>query len=53
MTCYVCDGQLVELGTLGRLEWFRCRDCGTVQFTEMVLEEAKTAIQRDKGDHEE
>jgi hypothetical protein len=26
--CPCCGGPGVELGTLGRLEWFRCRDCG-------------------------
>ena len=26
--CPVCAGDGVPLGTLGRLRWFRCRDCG-------------------------
>lgn len=26
--CPVCSGDGVPLGTLGRLRWFRCRDCG-------------------------
>lgn len=27
-TCPACGGEGVELGTLGRLNWKRCRDCG-------------------------
>lgn len=27
-TCPVCPGRGVPLGTLGRLRWYRCRDCG-------------------------
>ncbi len=26
--CPICPGQGVPLGTLGRLRWYRCRDCG-------------------------
>jgi transposase-like protein len=26
--CPLCAGDGVPLGTLGRLRWFRCRDCG-------------------------
>lgn len=26
--CNVCDGPLMLLGSLGKLDWFRCRDCG-------------------------
>ena len=26
--CPLCAGDGVLLGTLGRLRWFRCRDCG-------------------------
>ena len=26
--CPVCPGQGSLLGRLGRLRWFRCRDCG-------------------------
>lgn len=28
MKCPLCGGLLVLLGKLGRLVWFRCRDCG-------------------------
>ncbi len=31
--CFVCDGTLVVLGTLGTLKWTRCRDCGQEQST--------------------
>jgi len=29
--CLMCGGLLLSLGTLGRLDWFRCRDCGMDQ----------------------
>lgn len=28
LECSACGGPLVVLGTLGRLEHFRCRNCG-------------------------
>jgi len=31
MNCPCCNGPLVELGTLGARDWFRCRDCGLDQ----------------------
>ena len=27
-TCPVCPGRGMPLGQLGRLRWYRCRDCG-------------------------
>ncbi len=38
--CKVCGGPLTFLGSLGKLGWFRCRDCG-MEFwgTESELEE--------------
>jgi hypothetical protein len=27
-SCPICPGHGVPLGTLGRLRWYRCRDCG-------------------------
>jgi tRNA(Ile2) C34 agmatinyltransferase TiaS len=27
-TCPVCPGRGTPLGQLGRLRWYRCRDCG-------------------------
>ncbi len=27
--CPACGGEGLPLGILGRLAWFRCRDCGT------------------------
>jgi tRNA(Ile2) C34 agmatinyltransferase TiaS len=27
-TCSICGGYGVLLGTLGFLDWFRCRSCG-------------------------
>jgi transposase-like protein len=27
-TCPACGGSGAELGVLGRLQWYRCRDCG-------------------------
>lgn len=26
--CLLCQGELIELGTLGHTEHFRCQDCG-------------------------
>lgn len=26
--CKFCGGDLHQLGTLGNLQWFRCRHCG-------------------------
>ena len=26
--CVLCSGPLVVLGSLGRLDWYRCRNCG-------------------------
>lgn len=34
MSCAVCGGDLTLLGKMGRLVWFRCRDCGMDQSTE-------------------
>lgn len=28
LTCTLCEGPLVLLGTLGRVTWSRCRNCG-------------------------
>lgn len=28
LTCPVCGGAAFALGKLGKLTWFRCRDCG-------------------------
>lgn len=28
-TCLNCDGEAYLLGTLGNLNWFRCRYCGS------------------------
>ncbi len=30
MKCRCCPGQGEPLGALGRLRWYRCRDCGAV-----------------------
>lgn len=27
--CPTCDGPAMKMGSLGRLTWFRCRNCGT------------------------
>lgn len=32
MKCQCCGGDLMKLGRLGRLFWFRCRSCG-MQFS--------------------
>lgn len=26
--CVICGGEGMELGALGRLDWYRCRNCG-------------------------
>lgn len=28
MNCTICNGPGVHMGTLGNLDWYRCRDCG-------------------------
>lgn len=28
--CDACDGPADYLGRLGRLDWWRCRDCGLI-----------------------
>jgi tRNA(Ile2) C34 agmatinyltransferase TiaS len=28
-TCPACGGEGFQLGSLGKLEWFRCFQCGT------------------------
>ncbi len=30
MKCPLCNGAGVRLGSLGRKQWFRCRNCGMV-----------------------
>lgn len=32
--CVLCGGPVVFLGQLGRIDWFRCRNCGAEQFSE-------------------
>lgn len=27
-SCGLCGGEAQPLGTLGKLTWYRCRDCG-------------------------
>jgi tRNA(Ile2) C34 agmatinyltransferase TiaS len=26
--CPICDGPGIKLGSMGKLTWFRCRNCG-------------------------
>lgn len=35
MPCPLCTGPGVPLGRMGRLAWYRCRDCG-IDFYEEV-----------------
>lgn len=35
-TCELCEGELVEMGTLGRRKHFRCRGCGMESSKEVV-----------------
>ena len=28
MVCNLCRGQLIKLGTLGNVTYYRCRNCG-------------------------
>ena len=28
MECSICGGDLIYLGGLGSVDWFRCRNCG-------------------------
>lgn len=37
ITCYVCGGDLALLGTLGRLTWLRCIQCGIEQSTTLPV----------------
>lgn len=41
--CPVCPGRGVPLGTLGAVEWFRCRDCG-IDFRRAVFREALDTV---------
>ena len=34
-TCPVCDGEGIQLGTLGNITHYRCRDCG-IMFSQAV-----------------
>jgi hypothetical protein len=34
MSCKICGGELAELGSLGKLTHFRCRQCGMESSTE-------------------
>jgi transposase-like protein len=42
--CPVCSGQGVPLGQLGRLRWYRCRDCG-IDFNRRVKASPKPSPQ--------
>ena len=35
--CLLCDGLAYYIGTLGRLEWFQCENCG-IQFNYLIEE---------------
>jgi len=35
--CLSCDGLAYYIGTLGRLEWFQCENCG-IQFNYLIEE---------------
>ena len=53
-TCPECNGPGVFMGSLGRLDWFRCRNCGM----EFSQEDADAATRREmahdvKGDDDE
>lgn len=28
-SCPSCDGDGIRMGTLGKTQWYRCRNCGT------------------------
>lgn len=45
MTCDMCGGTLMPLGVLGRLSWFRCRQCGI----EFSIDEPADAEERNDG----
>ena len=39
MECDVCGGELAYLGTLGNVDWFGCRACGTIVMIKIEDEE--------------
>jgi hypothetical protein len=39
VACLACGGLLALLGGLGRLTWFRCRDCGLDQCRKLTAED--------------
>tara|TARA_R110000824_G_scaffold132891_2_gene295490 strand:+ start:12924 stop:13100 length:177 start_codon:yes stop_codon:yes gene_type:complete len=45
MTCSICNGPLVWMGTLGDLFWSRCRNCGMDQTVAVDTEEYEKTIE--------
>lgn len=33
-TCWICGGEGVLMGTIGYLEWYRCRNCWEARWVE-------------------
>jgi transposase-like protein len=49
--CPACTGDGVPLGTLGRLRWFRCRDCGMTYSRQTgTRPKTKSTSHRKEGD---
>jgi len=40
--CSICEGELLPLGALGNIEYFRCRNCGA----QFMFEKEKQDEQR-------
>ncbi len=45
--CEACNGELILLGSLGKREWFRCRDCGVDQ-SRTVVATIKEIVEQDQ-----
>lgn len=58
MTCPACDGEATLLGTLGALDWYRCRQCGaewhsSERLDALVLDEPEDPrLSPDPGDND-
>lgn len=48
MTCSACGGPGFLLGVLGRLRWFRCRNCG-IDFNRKIKKAKKNQERKVTG----
>lgn len=48
LLCKLCHGPCAFLGTLGRLDWFRCINCGMDFHLDHQVEEFEEPIQEEE-----